>query len=207
MGDSGNSSARSSVSDLELDEEDDIDLSKLTVEERKRLPAAVVLKYMLKHDGITEDGLKLIKNKDKNLEDAEKLLSDIEKYKQIAGPDQANNVAIVIPSKKQIKQIEVIHEEPLPETKQNKMQLRFLKMLRENESKFQTLRVSVPRQIRENIWKNKKSKQMKLSMENEINIIFGVDPSSGLTMVKEVISTDPTIKQNIKTGDLVAKIR
>ena len=63
-------------------------------------------------------------------------------------------------------------------------------MLRENESKFQTLRVSVPRQIRENIWKNKKSKEMKLSMENEINIIFGVDPSSGLTMVKEVISTD-----------------
>ena len=62
------------MSDLELDEEDDIDLSKLTVEERKRLPAAVVLKYMLKHDGITEDGLKLIKNKDKNLEDAEKLL-------------------------------------------------------------------------------------------------------------------------------------
>ena len=43
--------------------------------------------------------------------------SDIEKYKQIAGPDQANNVAIVIPPKKQIKQIEVIHEEPLPETK------------------------------------------------------------------------------------------
>lgn len=74
--------------------------------------------------------------------------------------------------------------------KQNKMQLRFLKMLRENESKFQTLRVSVPRQIRENIWKNKKSKEMKLSMEREIDIIFGVDPSSGLTMVKEVISTD-----------------
>ena len=72
--DSGNSSARSSVSDLVLDEDDDIDLSKLTVEERKRLPAAVVLNYMLKHDGITEDGLKLIKNKDKNLEDAEKLL-------------------------------------------------------------------------------------------------------------------------------------
>ena len=59
--DSGNSSARSSVSDLSLDEDDDIDLSKLTVEERKRLPAAVVLNYMLKHDGITEDGLKLIK--------------------------------------------------------------------------------------------------------------------------------------------------
>ena len=77
----------------------------------------------------------------------------------------------------------------IPE-KQNKMQLRFLKMLRENESKFQTLRVSVPRQIRENIWKNKKSKEMKLSMEREIDIIFGVDPSSGLTMVKEVISTD-----------------
>ena len=113
-----------------------------------------------------------------------------------------------------MKQIEIIHEEPLPETKaglhgppcrlyrpivllhfgipekQNKMQLRFLKMLRENESKFQTLRVSVPRQIRENIWKNKKSKEMKLSMEREIDIIFGVDPSSGLTMVKEVISTD-----------------
>ena len=71
--DSGNSSARSSVSDLVLDEDDDIDLSKLTVEERKRLPAAVVLNYMLKHDGITEDGLKLIKNKE-NLEDAEKLL-------------------------------------------------------------------------------------------------------------------------------------
>ena len=43
--------------------------------------------------------------------------SDIEKYKQIAGPDQANNVAIVVPSKKQIKEIEVIHEEPLQETK------------------------------------------------------------------------------------------
>ena len=70
------------------------------------------------------------------------------------------------------------------------MQLRFLKMLRENENKFQTLRVSVPRQIRQNIWKNKKSKALKLSMENEIDIIFGVDPSSGLTMVKEVISTD-----------------
>ena len=81
--------------------------------------------------------------------------------------------------------------------KQNKMQLRFLKMLRENESKFQTLRVSVPRQIRENIWKNKKSKEMKLSMENEINIIFGVDPSSGLTMVKEVISTDVSSPWNI----------
>ena len=76
--DSGNSSARSSVSDLELDEDDDIDLSKLTVEERKRLPAAVVLNYMLKHDGITEDGLKLIKNKE-NLEDAEKLLRLVSK--------------------------------------------------------------------------------------------------------------------------------
>ena len=43
--------------------------------------------------------------------------SDIEKYKQIAGPGQANNVAIVIPQKKQIKQPEIIHEEPLPETK------------------------------------------------------------------------------------------
>ena len=74
--------------------------------------------------------------------------------------------------------------------KQNKMQLRFLKMLRENENKNMTLRVSVPRQIRQNIWKNKKSKEMKLSMENEVEIIFGVDPSSGLTMVKEVISTD-----------------
>jgi len=205
--DSGNSSARSSVTELlELDEDDDIDLSKLTVEERKRLPAAVVLNHMLKHGGITEDGLKLIKDKE-NLEDAEKLLSDIEKYKQIAGPGQANNVAIVIPPKKQIKQPEIIHEEPLPETKQNKMQLRFLKMLRENENKFQTLRVSVPRQIRQNIWKNKKSKALKLSMENEIDIIFGVDPSSGLTMVKEVISTDVTIKQSIKHGDLVAKIR
>ena len=70
------------------------------------------------------------------------------------------------------------------------MQLRFLKMLRVNENKFQTLRVSVPRQIRQNIWKNKKSKALKLSMENEVDIIFGVDPSSGLTMVKEVISTD-----------------
>ena len=72
--DSGNSSARSSVTELlELDEDDDIDLSKLTVEERKRLPAAVVLNHMLKHGGITEDGLKLIKDKE-NLEDAEKLL-------------------------------------------------------------------------------------------------------------------------------------
>ena len=74
--DSGNSSARSSVSDLVLDEYDDIDLSKLTVEERKRLPAAVVLNHMLKHGGITEDGLKLIKNKE-NLEDAEKLLRPV----------------------------------------------------------------------------------------------------------------------------------
>ena len=74
-------------------------------------------------------------------------------------------------------------------------------MLRENESKFQTLRVSVPRQIRENIWKNKKSKEMKLSMENEINIIFGVDPSSGLTMVKEVISTDVSSPLTISACD------
>ena len=43
------------------------------MEERKRLPAAVVLNHMLKHGGITEDGLKLIKDKE-NLEDAEKLL-------------------------------------------------------------------------------------------------------------------------------------
>ena len=86
------------------------------------------------------------------------------------------------------------------------MQLRFLKMLRENENKFQTLRVSVPRQIRQNIWKNKKSKALKLSMENEIDIIFGVDPSSGLTMVKEVISTDVSsaflIGQNPRRGGL-----
>ena len=61
---------------------------------------------------------------------------------------------------------------------------------RENENKFQTLRVSVPRQIRENIWKNKKKKEMKLLIENDVNIIFGVDPSSGLTMVKQVQSQD-----------------
>ena len=72
---------------------------------------------------------KLIRNKE-NLEDANKLLSDIEKYKENAGMDQASNVAIVIPNKKHIKPPVVIEEQPIPITKQNKMQLRFLEMLR-----------------------------------------------------------------------------
>ena len=34
---------------------------------------------------------------------------------------------------------------------------------------------------------------MKLSVENEIDIIFGVDSSSGLTMVNQVISDDVSL--------------
>ena len=102
---SESSSNRSSLASLELDPDDRLDLSGMTIEQRKKLRVANVFRHMLKvwhfylwvssklrfQDGLTEEQLIVFKKQadEDSANDADRLLNDLLEYKKKLAQDIA----------------------------------------------------------------------------------------------------------------------
>ena len=69
-------------------------------------------------------------------------------------------------------------------TKQSKMQQRFLEMVRKNENKMGTLRITVPSTIRKN-YENVEKRQLRITPADDLQLTFALDRAKGYITVNE----------------------
>ena len=74
--------------------------------------------------------------------------------------------------------------EPAPVTKQSKMQQRFLEMVRQNENKTGTLRITVPSAIRQKYGHTEK-RQLRVQPSDDLQLSFQLNTAKGYITVNE----------------------
>ena len=74
--------------------------------------------------------------------------------------------------------------EPAPVTKQSKMQQRFLEMVRQNENKTGTLRITVPSAIRQK-YGHREKRQLRIQPSDDLQLSFQLNTAKGYITVNE----------------------